>query len=302
MANWLVTGGTGLLGANAVAELSSSDSVVAVARSVPAAAGWRRADLSDPRQRLDLVGAVQADVVLHAAAISSIEASERDASLARELNVTASGDLAAQAARAGSAFVYISTDAVFDGSRGDYVEDDDPSPTSVYGKTKLDGEAAVLDAHPGALVARVNFYGWSPSGRRSLAEFFHSKLAAGQDPLGFDDITVSTLYVGALVDSIRALVRAGASGIVNVVSSEPTTKYQFGRRLATTFGFDPDRVVRTSSAEHLAIQRGTRLDLSAAKMEAMLGARSPDQQDGMNRLMSDEASGRRQLMASMRPG
>jgi dTDP-4-dehydrorhamnose reductase len=69
--------------------------------------------------------------------------------------------------------VHISTDAVFDGTKsGKYSETDTPHPLSVYAQSKLAGEQAVRQIDQDALVLRVNFYGFSSSGQRSLAEFF----------------------------------------------------------------------------------------------------------------------------------
>jgi dTDP-4-dehydrorhamnose reductase len=299
---WLVTGATGLLGANALVEPVLGRDVIGLARRRPPTAPTTilEADLANASDRQDVVARSGADAVLHAAAVSTLEGAERDPDLAEEVNVRASADLAAQAAATGAAFVYISTDAVFDGSRGEYSEDDDPSPQSVYGRSKLAGERAVLDAHPGALVARVNFYGWSPSGRRSLAEFFRSALSAGGPVNGFDDQTVSTMYVGHLLTAIADLAAAGASGIVNVVSGEGISKYAFGRLIAEAFRMDPDLVRPVKSADHLAVARGSRLTLTTARMEGLLGRRAPSQREGVDRLLADWNAGRPDAVAVFR--
>jgi len=299
MATWLITGASGLLGGNAALGLAEDHDVVGAARGVPAESPipFLGVDLGDAASRRDLVARSAASVVLHSAALSSIEACERDPALAHELNVVASADLAAQAAAAGSRFVHISTDAVFDGSQGDYTEESEPSPTTEYGRSKLAGERAVLEANPDALVARVNFYGWSPSGTRSLAEFFRNRLAAGEEAPGFTDVTVSTLYVADLVDALASLVAVEATGVVNVVSGEPTSKYDFGRRLARTLGFDESLVTPATSSQHLAIQRGARLDLRTERMSALLGRAAPGQQQGMDRLAADWSAGRATAVA-----
>jgi dTDP-4-dehydrorhamnose reductase len=283
-------------------QLSGRAAVIGVARTAPGGAPvpFHARDLSRPEDRAGLVDAVGPDVVLHTAAVSSIEACERDPELAEELNVRAAADLAAQAASAGSRFVHISTDAVFDGARGGYAEDDEPSPTTAYGRTKLAGERAVLEANPDAIVARVNFYGWSPSGRRSLAEFFHGNLAAGTAVNGFEDVVVSTLEVSLLVEAIEALVAVRASGLIHVVSGEPISKFTFGRRVATTFGFDPELVRPARSTDHLEIKRGSRLDLSTARMAALLGAPAPGQQEGLDRLVAAHAAGLPQALTDFR--
>jgi dTDP-4-dehydrorhamnose reductase len=302
MKTWLVTGASGLLGANAAVHLSARNRVVGLARTVPSGApvDFRALDLSRAEDRAGILAEVGADVVLHTAAVSSIDECERQPGLAEELNVRAAADLAFQASRAGARFIYISTDAVFDGSRGGYLEDDAPSPTTTYGRTKLAGERAVLEANPDALVARVNFYGWSPTGRRSIAEFFHSHLDAGTTVNGFEDVVVSTLEVSYLLDSLQALVDVSASGIVHVVSSQAVSKFDFGRALAATFGFDPELVRPARSTDHLAIQRGSRLDLSTAKIARLLGSPPPGQQEGLDRLAASRRTGLPRILTTLR--
>ncbi|WP_161972325.1 SDR family oxidoreductase [Glaciihabitans arcticus] len=294
MTRWLVTGTTGLLGSNAAISLAEANDVTGVSRTAPMGAPvpFVETDISSAAGRSGLVDRAEADVVLHAAAIASIEEAEQKPELAWRLNVEASADLAAQAAENGSRFVYISTDAVFDGENGPYDEGSEPSPTNEYGRTKLAGERAVLEANPEALVARVNFYGWSPSGTRSLAEFFHTRLALGETVRGFTDTVVSTLYVGHLVDAIAALVAAGASGVTHVVSSEATSKFDFGRRIAAGFGFDPQLVQPALSTDVLAVKRGSDISLSTGRASGMLGAPLAGQQAGIDRLVTEFTSGR----------
>lgn len=305
MGKWLITGVTGLLGANAYRTLVPTHQVIGSSRRRPVAieaANFVDADISDSRSRSDLIARAHPDVVLHAAALSSIEACEADPSLAHEVNVEASADLAEQAAKAGSRFVYISTDAVFDGARGGYREQDETSPTTEYGRTKVAAERAVLDAHPDAIVARVNFYGWSPTGTRSLAEFFHRNLSAGTEVKGFTDITVSTLYIDDLVDALVALDSARAHGIVHVVSSEPVTKFVFGQHVASVFGFDKDLVKPALSTEVLAHARGSNISLDVSRFHEWTGVALPGQAASVQRLKTAFDDGVRSVVAGFANG
>ncbi|RZU66511.1 dTDP-4-dehydrorhamnose reductase [Microterricola gilva] len=293
MPRWLVTGATGLLGSNVALRLGEESEIVLTARSAPrsAPATFLAADLASANSRSGLVDRAAADVIFHSAAISSIEACESNPALAQLVNVDASADLARQAYAVGSKFVFISTDAVFDGSIGNYSETDPASPSTEYGRSKVRAENAVLEANPDAIIARVNFYGWSPTGRRSLAEFFHRELAAGHTVNGFTDTVVSTMYVGDLVESIALLVAHRASGIFNVVSSEPISKYDFGRNIAKAFGFDPLLVREATSADHLADRRGSQMSLSVDKFWSTTGSRPVGQLDGIARLRAAFDSG-----------
>jgi len=300
MTRWLITGATGLLGSNAALRLSQSHEVVGTARNRPPLYRGKffEADLTGRSGRDGVVDKAAPDVVLHTAAIASIEACEREPELARALNVDAAVELAAQAEQAGATFVHISTDAVFDGEMGAYREDDDTSPTSEYGRTKRDAELAVLDANPQAIVARVNFYGWSPTGNRSLAEYFFNRLSEGQDAPGFTDTVVSTLYVDFLVDYLASLVRVNASGVFHVASGEPTSKFQLGRRIASAFGFDSNRVTASESTSVLEVRRGSLLSLDVSKLEAALAIEAVDQITGVEKLRMDHAEGRHQLLSA----
>ncbi len=295
---WLVTGATGLLGANVALDVAAAGMpVLGIARSTPEAApvGFRAANLMDRLARRDLIESTQASVVVHCAAMASHELCEAHPDSAEELNVHASADLAAQAFGAGAKFVYISTDAVFDGVRGGYSELDSTNPTSVYGRTKLAGERAVLAANPDALVLRVNFYGWSPSGKRSLAEFFWNAFESGRGVFGFSDVTVSTMYVGHLTQRIIGLVKEDARGVFHVTNDEAITKLDFARLVATVAGFDTELITPKLSTDVLQLARGANLSLDTSKVRAVLGD-FYSQFDGVTALVADATADRRRLV------
>jgi dTDP-4-dehydrorhamnose reductase len=298
MSGWLVTGGTGLLGANALIDLSRDTRATGVARTPPAdgvtGIPFIRADLSSKADRHGLIAAAEVDHVLHAAAIATIEGCEADPEGAYELNVRAAEDLAAQAFAENARFLFISTDAVFDGERGEYSEDDPVSPISEYGRGKVEAEQRVLEANPDAVVARVNFYGWSPTKVRSLAEFFYHRLSAGSQVGGFTDVTVSTTYVGHLVSALRELAESDARGIFHVTASEGTSKFEFGRALAMEFGFDPGLVVPALSTDVLSARRGSDLRLRTDRLAAVLGHGLPTSVAGLTDLHGDLLAGRPQ--------
>lgn len=97
-------------------------------------------------------------VLVNATALASLEACEDDPALARRVNAEAVAVMAEEAARRGARLLHFSTDYVFDGRLyRAYREDDEPRPLSVYGRTKLEGEQAVLAASSNHVVARVSW-------------------------------------------------------------------------------------------------------------------------------------------------
>jgi dTDP-4-dehydrorhamnose reductase len=295
----LVTGAGGLLGTAAALGQRTTHDVVAWHRSPFAASGLvtERVELTDPDSVARAWQRARPDLVLHAAAMASLEACEAAPDLARRVNVDATAELARLAAADGVAMIHVSTDAVFDGTGGPYREDDEPGPLSVYARTKLDSEKACLDAHPRALVARTNLFGWSVGGSRSIAEFFHNALAEGRPVTGFSDVEFASLYHRELAERLVDAAASGVSGLFHVVSADRMSKFEFGRRVAHTFGLDPTLVREGSVAELSGPARSRRLSLDPSAFAAATGRAMPTLDEGLARMREDEASG---LLAQIR--
>ena len=276
---WLITGASGFLGANTIRSLAVSHEVVGLVRD-PDSAPWCprvvTADLLDSSSIHQAVFAAKPDVIVHCAALADHRACEDDEALALRINAQASGDLAAAASDVGARFVYISTDAVFSGERGWYAEDEQVSPTSAYGRSKAAGEEAVAAAHPSAVIARTNFFGWSPRGTKSILEFFVRELSAGHQVPGFVNYTVTSLFVEDVISSIEKIVDSGESGVFHVVARDALAKVDFGRLVAKEFGFDASLIepVRMDGPDK-------DLSLRSDRLEALRGAPMPSQAEGV---------------------
>ena len=289
---WLVTGSAGFLGANAGLWLADRAETVGQARSGPAPTSeYGRTvllDLRDLTATAAMVRRVRPDVILHAAAISGHETCAHDPEQAFAVNVEASRVIAETAAEVGARMIYISTDAVFSGARGNYAETDEPEPFSNYGETKLLGEKAVLASATDALVARTNFFGWSTSGRRSVLEFFVNSLRAGQDVKGYPDFIVTSIYVRSLVEILWRLTELRASGVVHVASSDAVSKHDFGVTVARVFGLAGDLISPEHSDVHGHLTSRSRdISLSTELLASLVGA-PPTQADGVRRAAEDE--------------
>ncbi len=113
-------------------------------------------DLADLDGLLRTLDAERPDLVVNAAAYTAVDQAEAEPALAHRVNAEAPGLIGEWAARSGALVVHYSTDYVFDGRKaGPYVEDDAPAPLSVYGRTKLAGDEALLGSAADALILRV---------------------------------------------------------------------------------------------------------------------------------------------------
>ena len=196
--------------------------------------------------------------------------------------------------------VHVSTDAVFDGLRGDYSEEDMPNPVGVYSRTKLEGERVVAEADPTAIIARVNIFGWSITGKRSLAEFFFNHLYNGKPVMGFTDVCFCPLLANDLADILVRMLEMKLSGLYHLVSSEALSKYDFGVRLAHRFDLDPNLINPTSVKQSgLKAARSPNLSLRTDKLAAALGASLPRVSTGLDKLFTLYRQGYPQLLFDM---
>lgn len=287
----LVTGVSGLLGLNLACLTADRFQVTGVLRGERAVAVPGRtpfdvieADLTIPGQVERVLDQAQPDVIVHCAALTELDRCELHPEEAYLTNTKMTGMLARAAASRGARLLHISTDAVFDGARGGYTEEDTPNPINVYGRTKLEAERLVSEACPDALIARVNFYGWSWQGSRSLAEFFYNSFLAGVPFYGYSDVMFSPLLVNDMVDILLCMIERKLSGIYHVVSSEHQSKYEFARLLAREFGFDENLVIPASyRIGSLKAPRSPRLNLCSDKLARDLSQELPRQQPAMRR-------------------
>jgi dTDP-4-dehydrorhamnose reductase len=167
-----------------------------------------------------------ASVLFNAAAYTAVDKAEGDLERARAINADAPGTLAASARAAGTRFVHVSTDFVFDGtSSTPYTPDAPPAPLGAYGQTKLDGEHAVLAGHPGALIVRT---AWVYAARGG--NFVHTMLRLMRERpevrVVADQIGTPT-HAAGLARALWALNAAGATGIHHWTDAGACSWYDF---------------------------------------------------------------------------
>lgn len=296
MTHFLVTGASGLLGLNfCLAVDGKKHKVTGVDNRNPLK--WinfkmLQANLTKPGSVQRIIEEVKPDVILHCAANANVDDCESHPDEAEAVNSVLPGEIAEIASKQKIKMIHISTDAVFDGEAGNYSESDLPNPLSVYALTKLRGENAVLAANPHALVMRVNFYGWSITGKRSLAEFFAYNLADKKQLKGFTDIFFCPMMVLDLVDTLVEATDKGLNGLFHCVGPEAMSKFDFGQAVARQFEFDPELISPASILDGgLTAARSPNLTLSTAKLSSALGHPLPEFLTGLKKFHSQYRHG-----------
>ena len=298
----LVTGVSGLLGINFAQEMMDKHEVIGVDRGKLVNAPFQilRQDLLEAGAVDSILDKAKPEALINCAALANLEDCEDDPNLAKRLNTNLPRQMARACKKRNIPLIHISTDAVFDGEKdGFYTEDDKPNPLSVYAKTKLGGEWAVLTEYPEAIVARVNFYGWSLSGKRSLAEFFFHNLTNNKSMSGFTDVIFCPMLGNDTARLLVKMLKRGLGGLYHLVGTQAMSKYQFGVEIARKFSLrESDITPKSISFSGLLARRANNLWLSTQKLSTDLGGDIPDFSTGLNEFYTQFQQGYPQKIRS----
>lgn len=168
-------------------------------------------------------------LVIHCAAISTIAEAQANPALARRVNVEVTKLLAELAAEV--QFIFFSTDLVFDGRKGNYLETDATNPIHVYGETKLAAEEIVLK-NPRHLVVRTSLNaGVSYTGNRGFNEQLRLALQAGPGMTLFTDEFRCPIPAVETARAVWELANNNCAGLFHVAGAEKLSRWQIGQLL-----------------------------------------------------------------------
>ncbi|MEP6992991.1 MAG: dTDP-4-dehydrorhamnose reductase [Acidobacteriota bacterium] len=218
----LVTGASGMLGSDLVVVLASAGYEVLARPKADL-------DITDERDVARTLAELRPDVLINCAAFTRVDDCETDPR-AFTVNAQAVGSLARACAQVAAQLVQVSTDFVFDGTKGaPYVEEDPSAPLSAYGRGKRAGEEEALRS-PGSLVVRASWLfgrsGWNfIEAILKQVESGKPRLSVVTDQIGRPTSTTD------LAEAILALLEAGASGIYHFANRGEVSWYEFAREI-----------------------------------------------------------------------
>ncbi len=247
----LVTGAAGQLGGYLRPALAAAGYTVAGLGSRPGSGVDLVVDITDAAAVRDAVRTVQPAVVVHAAAYTDVDGCERDPARAEAVNADGAAHAAAAAHATGAYLVGVSTDFVFAGDGGaPYQEAAPTNPVSVYGRSKLAGEAAILAADPAFAVGRTAWL-YGGAGKHFPRTVLSMLRDRGAMEVVADEAGNPT-WAADLSASLVALVDVRGSGLFHLVNAGRATRYELAREVAAVAGLDPSAVHPTTTAEFLA--------------------------------------------------
>ena len=245
----LVTGGSGLLGAEVCARgIQEGHDIYAGFRSNPPADGKpTRLDLSKPDVGR-VVRDVNPDLVIHTGGLADVDQCEEQPEFADRVNGIASGDIAKVALSLGAHLTYVSTDYIFDGAQGNYDENASPNPISQYGRSKMVGERLVAKTGSEYCIARTSLiYGWRRAWKLNYAASVVHALEGKREIKAANDLYSSPTLSTNLAEMLLELGTRRLTGIFHVSGATRTNRLEFANAIATQFSLNPAGIVRVNA-------------------------------------------------------
>jgi perosamine synthetase len=275
----LITGVSGLLGCNLAYYFRNRYELTGLYNSHPLTIRGMttsKCDLVDSGDLKEILDSFSPDVIIHCASLTEIDKCETDREKTKKINVTATGDIVkALDGDISVKLIYISSDSVYDGVKGDYSETDEINPQNYYGVTKYEGEVEVR-RHPNHLILRTNIFGWNFQDKRSLGEWILFELKSGNRINCFKDAGFSTIYTLELARIVEIAIRNNLTGTFNCGASDSTSKYEFAVNLSDLFGLDKSLINPISIDDFsFSAKRGKNLTLNVKNLQKELGYRLP---------------------------
>ena len=228
----LVLGGSGFIGYYIARYFN------AAAASSHEKEGYVKLDITNKEEVSEVFNKIKPELVINSAAIADVDLCEKEKETAMSVNGYAVEWLSSVSKEIGAKFVQLSTDYVFDGLTGNYIEEDIPNPINEYGKSKLIGEENALKND--AIVLRIEMpYGLNLAKNKNV--FFESvvkNLKEGKPVNAAVDQIISPTFVEDIPKAIEVLVERGANGIFHLASKEHFSRFEFVNIIADVFDFD----------------------------------------------------------------
>ena len=276
--NMLITGVSGLLGNNLAYYFRDKYDILGLYSSHPVTIegiDTARCELSHPGNIREILSEYNPEIIIHCASLTNIDECEGDKNAVNRINVMATGHIVEEVIDKDIRLIYISTDSVYEGIKGNYSEEDNINPQNYYGLSKYEGELEVLKKE-NSLILRTNLFGWNIQNKKSLGEWILEELTAKQKINGFKDAYFSSIYTMELARVIHISIMKNLTGVYNCGAFDSCSKYEFALKIADCFTLDKTLLSPISIDDFcFKVKRGKKLTLNVNKLQKALDYKLP---------------------------
>lgn len=202
---------------------------------------YHKMDLTLEDEISQTIRKLQPDVIVHCGAMTDVDACEENPELAEAINQRATEIIVDIAKETNCRLYYVSTDFVFDGERGNYYEDSVENPIQTYGKTKLNGERAVVGMKENLFcIIRTSVVFGSQEG--NFVSWIIESLESGESISIIQNQWVTPTYSVDLAEKILQLILENRFGVWNISCSDKLSRLEMAYIISNTFDMGPERI------------------------------------------------------------
>lgn len=234
----LLTGATGLLGINFYLLNKTFKIKPLIHKRSIKLKNSEKVNLLNIKKLKIIIKNFKPNIILHTAALTDIDKCEENKSLANDLNVKVTKNLAEISKLYNSKLVFISTDHLYGKNKHYFRENENTYPLNYYAKTKKKAEDIIKKKLKNYLIIRTNFFGWGTKYRKSFSDIIIQKLKKKKTIKLFDDVYFNPVSIDFLCKIIKNLILENKKGVFNVSSNLSISKYHFGLMIAKIFNLN----------------------------------------------------------------
>ncbi len=248
----LITGASGLYGSK-LAQMALAKNIEVYSSDIQGLSvygSFVKLDISGKEQVEEAFKTIKPDVVVHAATLTDVDKCETNKELAWKVNVEGTKNIVEAAKSAGSFLIYISTDYVFSGEKGNYKETDKPDPINYYGLTKLKAEEIVQTQKEYFIGRPSVIYGSTPAaGKVNFALWLIETLSKGERiKIVTDQWNTPTLNTN-LAEMTLEVIERRLTGVYHTCGATRVSRLEFAEQIAEAFGLDKSLIDKVLSSQ-----------------------------------------------------
>ncbi len=234
---------------------------------------YRQIDMTKREEVKDLVYDFYPDVIINAAAYTNVDLSESERELAWKTNVKGVEYIAEVSRVIDSHIIHISTDYIFNGTKGPYSEKDKPGPLGYYARTKLASENVLRLSGTYYTILRTNvLYGIAHNSRPDFVRWVVNSVRNGKHIRIVTDQINNPTFIDDLIQAISKVIEYKKFGVYNIGGKEFLSRYDFTMKIADFFQLDKGLITPITTSElNQAAQRPLKSGLLILKAQTELG-------------------------------
>lgn len=292
----LITGGTGLLGRALVSSAENNHEIVCTyvgdyeILNTPQII-YKKLDMCDREGYFHLFRDFKPEVTIHTAGVNKPDYVESNNKEAWKTNVGGTQNVISACEEFNSKFIYISSNAIYNGDSAPYREEDNADPVNYYGKIKLACEEITKESDTiWAIVRPILMYGWNYAFERpNIVTAGISRLRKREKFFVYDDVYYTPLYHRCCAEAIWKMIENNKFEIFNIGGKDSASIYELLKEVVRVFELDGNLLIPVQQGFFKElVKRPKDTSYNTAKMENVLGLKPLEIKRGLELMRQEE--------------